>query len=64
MIWPRDGTKTDETGAIYSEIRKIVQEDDRIRVSEANGLGVNFWRVSMDADQANRAKDIRNVSQT
>ncbi|KAF6823680.1 hypothetical protein CMUS01_10593 [Colletotrichum musicola] len=62
VIWPRDGTKTDETGAIYSEIRKIVQDEDGMRVSEANGLGVNFWRVSMDADQAKKVKAIRNVA--
>ncbi|KAF6801061.1 hypothetical protein CSOJ01_12012 [Colletotrichum sojae] len=62
VIWPRDGTKTDETGAIYSEVKTIVEDDHGIRVSEANGLGVNFWRVSMNAGQAKRVKAIRSVA--
>ncbi|EQB56311.1 hypothetical protein CGLO_03684 [Colletotrichum gloeosporioides Cg-14] len=57
-----DGTRTHETSAVVIEIQRIVSLDAQIVASDTKDLGVNFWRVLMDSDQADEVRHIANVA--
>ncbi|KAF3807936.1 hypothetical protein GCG54_00007672 [Colletotrichum gloeosporioides] len=62
IVWPQDGTRTHETSAVVIEIQRIISLDAQIVVSDTKDLGVNFWRVLMDSDQADEVRHIANVA--
>ncbi|KAH0435727.1 hypothetical protein CcaCcLH18_04681 [Colletotrichum camelliae] len=62
IVWPQDGIKLDETSAIFIEIQRLLPSDAQIIASKTKSLGVNFWRVLMDSDQADEVRHIANVA--
>ncbi|KAF5500243.1 Subtilisin-like protease 3 [Colletotrichum siamense] len=62
IVWPQDGTRTDDTSTILIEIQRILSSDAEIVASDTKDLGVNFWRVLMDSDQADEVRHIANVA--
>lgn len=64
IVWPKKDAKREETTRIHDEMKKALGKKTKIVVSETRYLGVNFWRVTMDAGQAQRIREIPNVSET
>ncbi|KAK2787714.1 hypothetical protein FQN53_004737 [Emmonsiellopsis sp. PD_33] len=62
LVWPRDGTKTDETNAIYAEMQKLLQDESKIKVFDTKSLGVDFWRVRLEPGQVEKVEKIPNVA--
>ncbi|KAK2799489.1 hypothetical protein FQN50_008461 [Emmonsiellopsis sp. PD_5] len=62
LVWPRDGTKTDETSVIYAEMQKLLQDESKIKVFDTKSLGVDFWRVRLEPEQAEKVEKIPNVA--
>ncbi|KAL3293697.1 Subtilase family protein [Colletotrichum asianum] len=58
--WPK--FTTDYTSTILIEIQRIRSSDAQIVASDTKDLGVNFWRVLMDSDQADEVRHIANVA--
>ncbi|PGH04870.1 hypothetical protein AJ79_06955 [Helicocarpus griseus UAMH5409] len=63
VVWPRDGTKTDGTGVIYTEMLKLLGDGSKIKVQDTKTLGINFWRVSLEPGQVAKVKSIQNRHQ-
>ncbi|PGH19191.1 hypothetical protein AJ80_04162 [Polytolypa hystricis UAMH7299] len=61
IVYPRDGTKSDETGAIYAAMKELLQDEKKIIVSDTKTLGINFWRVFLEPGQVQKIKEIPNV---
>ncbi|KAI8238073.1 Sexual differentiation process putative subtilase-type proteinase isp6 [Colletotrichum sp. SAR 10_99] len=62
IVWPQDGTRTDDTSTILIEIQRILSSDAEIVASDTKDLGVNFWRVLMDSDRADEVRHIANMA--
>ncbi|KAK2763346.1 hypothetical protein FQN54_009982 [Arachnomyces sp. PD_36] len=62
LVWPHDGTKTDETDVIYAEMRKLLQDESKIEVADTKTMGIDFWRVTLEPEQAEKVKEISNVA--
>lgn len=63
IVWPRDGSRNDETSAVYAEMQKMLPDGGKIEVSAVKDLRVNFWRVRLDPDQAESVRTMPNVSE-
>ncbi|PGH06628.1 hypothetical protein GX51_02255 [Blastomyces parvus] len=60
-VWPRDGRNADETAVIYTELKNLLQDETRIRISDTRSMGINFWRVPLAPGQVQHVKAIPNV---
>ncbi|KMU89200.1 hypothetical protein CIHG_07134 [Coccidioides immitis H538.4] len=61
IVWPRDGTDVAETSAIYSEMKKLLKGEGKIRASDTKTMGINFWRVFSEPGQIQKIREIPNV---
>ncbi|EFW19513.1 conserved hypothetical protein [Coccidioides posadasii str. Silveira] len=61
IVWPRDGTDVAETSAIYSEMKKLLKDEGKIRASDTKTMGINFWRVFSEPGQIQKIREIPNV---
>ncbi len=61
VIYPNDGSNTDQTGAIYQQLQGIVNGGD-IFTSSSHQFGVNYWRTDFTSGDADTMKGNQDVS--
>lgn len=61
VIYPNDGSNTDQTDAIYKELQGIVNGGD-IFTSSSHHFGVNYWRTDFTSADADTMKGNQDVS--
>ncbi|KAI9717752.1 MAG: hypothetical protein M1812_004481 [Candelaria pacifica] len=55
VIYPKDGTKTDQTGPIFKKLEDLAGKG-KVSTSSAVKYGVNFWKCALDDK---KAKDLQ-----
>lgn len=60
-IYPKDGSNTDQTDAIYQQLQSIVHGGD-IYTSSSKRFGINFWTTDLTPEDADTIKANQDVS--
>lgn len=60
-IYPKDGSNTDQTDAVYQQLQSIVHSGD-IYTSSSKRFGVNFWTTDLTSEDADTIKANQDVS--
>ena len=60
IVYPNDGTKTDQTKAIADQLKGFAKPD-AIYTSSAKSFGVNFWKLPLTGDQVKKVQSNKNV---
>ncbi len=61
VIYPKDGTKTDQTGPIYKKLEELAGKG-RVHTSSAKQFGVNFWKCELDDKKVKDLKDDKDIN--
>ncbi|KAK6853850.1 hypothetical protein PG995_010662 [Apiospora arundinis] len=61
LVWPKDGKAAEQTKSVFAKLKELVGDENKIRVSDNESVGVLYWSVMLEKGQEEEVKKMKHV---
>ncbi|KAK6827401.1 hypothetical protein PG987_010742 [Apiospora arundinis] len=61
LVWPKDGKVAEQTKSVFAKLEELVGDENKIRVSDNESVGVLYWSVMLEKGQEEQVKKMEYV---